>query len=93
MNVIAEVTYTNGYFKPDYKDKTTGEITLGDYVVQGQQKRELSNGSIQLENLDIPVDRSMSKMFEDKKVGDLLKVPCNVYGENFAQIKIGKAKK
>lgn len=93
MNVIVEITKTNGYPKPDYKDKTTGEITLGDYVVQGQQRRELSNGSIQLENLDIPVDRSMAKMFEDKKVGDLVKVPCNVYGENFAQIKIGKAKK
>ena len=32
------------------------------------------------------------KHFVDKKMGDSVKVPCNVYGENFAQLKIGKAK-
>lgn len=92
MNVIIEMNKTNGFFKPDYKDKITGEVTLGDYVVQGNQVRTLSNGSTQLENLDIPVDRSMEKVYADKKVGELVKVNCNVYGENFAQIKVGKAK-
>jgi len=92
MNVIIEIVKTNSYPKPDYKDKTTGEIVPGDYVVQGSQIRTLSNGSIQLENLDIPVDRSMEKIYAEKKVGELIKIPCNVYGENFAQIKIGKAK-
>lgn len=92
MNVIIEIVKTHGFLKPDYKDKSTGEITLGDYVIQGNQIRTLSNGSTQLENLDIPVDRSMEKHYADKKVGELVKVNCNVYGENFAQIKIGKAK-
>ncbi len=92
MNAIIEVTKTNGFPKPDYKDKATGEMVQGDYVVQGSQIRTLSNGSTQIENLDIPVDRSMEKHYADKKVGELVKVNCNVYGENFAQIKIGKAK-
>jgi len=92
MNVTIEIIKTNSYPKPDYKDKATGEIIQGDYIVQGSQIKTLSNGSTQLENLDIPVDRSMEKVYSDKKVGELIKVSCNVYGENFAQIKIGKAK-
>jgi len=92
MNVVIEIVKTNSYPKPDYKDKTTGEMVKGDYIIQGNQVRTLSNGSTQLENLDIPVDHSMEKHYADKKVGELVKVNCNVYGENFAQIKIGKAK-
>lgn len=92
MNVIIEGMYLNGYAKPEYKDKQTGEVTLGDYVVQIQQKKGLSNGSVQLEYYDIPVDRALEKQYADKNVGDTVKVLCNVYGENFAQIKVGKAK-
>lgn len=55
MNVIIEGMYLNGYAKPDYKDKNSGEVTLGDFVVQIQQKKELTNGSMQLEYYDIPV--------------------------------------
>jgi hypothetical protein len=93
MNVDISGAYLNSYAKPDYKNKETGEVSQGDYVVQLQQTKELSNGAIQLEYLDIPVDRALEKQYQDKKVGDTVKVPCNVYGENFAQIKIGKAKK
>lgn len=92
MNVEITGTYLNGYPKPEYKDKATGEVYQGDYVVQIQQKKELSNGSVAMEYYDIPVDRVLEKQYFDKKVGDTVKVLCNVYGENFAQIKIGKAK-
>jgi hypothetical protein len=92
MNVTIEGMYLNGYAKPEYKDKNTGEMFLGDFVVQIQQRKELSNGAMQMEYYDIPVDRSLEKQFADKNVGDVVKVPCNVYGENFAQIKISKAK-
>jgi predicted DNA-binding antitoxin AbrB/MazE fold protein len=92
MNVIVELSYTNGFFKPDFTDKKTGEITQGDFVVQGQQKLELSNGEVKFINIDIPMDRSLAKNYSDKKMGDLVKIPCSIYGENFAQIKIGKAK-
>ena len=92
MNVEITGAYLNGYPKPEYKDKTTGEVKQGDYVVQIQQTKNLSNGSKQIEHYDIPVDRSLEKQFTDKKLGENVKVLCNVYGENFAQIKIGKAK-
>ena len=93
MNVEITGLYLNGYMKADYKNKETGEVISGDYIVQIQQKKELPNGSIQLEYYDIPVDREMEKHYQSKKVGDIVKVPCNVYGEHFAQLKIGKAKK
>ena len=92
MNVEISGMYLNGYAKPDYKDKETGEVKLGDYIVQIQQTKSLSNGAIQNEYFDIPLERDMEKRFVDKKMGDMVKVPCNVYGENFAQLKIGKAK-
>lgn len=92
MNVIIEGMYLNGYPKPEYKDKNSGEVFLGDYVVQIQQQKQLSNGAMQMEYLDIPIDRALENQFIELKVGDMVKVPCNVYGENFAQIKIGKAK-
>jgi hypothetical protein len=92
MNVVIEGMYLNGYAKPEYKDKNSGEVSLGDYVVQIQQKKQLSNGAMQMEYFDIPIDRALEKQYADKNVGDIVQVPCNVYGENFAQIKIGKAK-
>jgi len=92
MNVEITGTYLNSYAKPDYKDKNTGEVIKGDFVVQVQQQKKLANGSIQMEYYDIPVDRQFEKHFSDKKVGETVRVLCNVYGENFAQIKIGKAK-
>lgn len=93
MNVEISGAYQNGYAKPDFKDKVTGEIKIGDYVIQIQQRKILSNGAVQFENLDIPIDRALEKNYKDTKVGETVKVPCNVYGENYAQIKIGKAKK
>ena len=92
MNVIIEGMYLNGYAKPEYKDKATGEVYQGDFVVQIQQQKVLANGSVQMEYFDIPIDRSLEQKFAYKKVGDTVNVACNVYGENFAQIKIGKAK-
>jgi len=92
MNVEISGMYLNGYAKPDYKDKETGEVKIGDYIVQIQQTKALSNGAIQNEYFDIPLDRELEKQFSTAKMGDTVKVPCNVYGENFAQLKVGKAK-
>lgn len=92
MNAVIELIFSNGFFKPDYKNKETGVVVEGDFVIQGQQKHELSNGEVKFINIDVPVDRNMAKNYADKKYGDIVKVPCSIYGENFAQIKIGKAK-
>lgn len=92
MNVTIEGIYLNGYAKPDYKDKNSGEVSQGDFIVQIQQKKELSNGSVQMEYFDIPVDRALEKQYATNQTGNVVSVLCNVYGENFAQLKIGKAK-
>jgi len=92
MNVEISGTYQNGYAKPDFKDKATGEVKIGDYVIQIQQRKELTNGEIQLENLNIPIDRALENNYIDKEDGDTVKVTCNVYTDNYAPIKIGKAK-
>ncbi len=92
MNVTIEGIYLNGYAKPDYKDKNTGDVSQGDFIVQIQQKKELSNGSVQMEYFDIPVDRALEREYATNQTGDAVSVLCNVYGENFAQLKIGKAK-
>lgn len=92
MNVTIEGIYLNGYAKPDYKDKNTGDVSQGDFIVQIQQKKELSNGSVQMEYFDIPVDRALEREYATNQTGDTVSVLCNVYGENFAQLKIGKAK-
>lgn len=93
MNVDISGAYLNSYAKADYKNKDTGEVSQGDFVVQIQQSKTLSNGAIQNEYYDVPIARELEKNYQSKKVGETVKVPCNVYGENFAQIKIGKAKK
>lgn len=92
MNVTINGMYLNGYAKPEYKDKNTGETFPGDHVLQIQQQKILANGEMQMEYLDIPIDNTLASKYADKQVGDIVSVPCNVYGENFAQIKISKAK-
>lgn len=74
------------------KTKKTGEVTR-DYIIQIQQKESLNDGGIKLIPLNVPVDESLSKNYNDKKYGDTVKIPCNVYGENFAEIKISKNEK
>ena len=91
MNVEITGIYKNGFSK-EFKDKATGLPVQGDFIVQLEQEKKLPNGQIQFESYDIPVDREQEKFYQGKKRGDTVKVLCNVYGENFAQIKIGKAK-
>jgi len=91
MNVEITGIYKNGFGK-EFKDKATGNTVQGDFIVQVEQEKQLANGQVQFESYDIPVNREQEKFFQGKKRGDTVKVLCNIYGENFAQIKIGKAK-
>ena len=60
MNAIIELIFSNSFFKPDFKNKETGVVVEGDFVIQGQQKHELSNGEVKFINIDVPVERSQS---------------------------------
>lgn len=91
MNVEITGIYKNG-FEKEFKDKATGLPIQGDFVVQIEQEVQLQDNQVRFDSYDIPVAREQEKFYQSKKRGDTVKVLCNVYGENFAQIKIGKAK-
>jgi hypothetical protein len=91
MNVEITGFYKAHHIK-EFKDKATGLPVQGDLVVQIEQEVSLPNNQIKFESYDVPLERENEKVFQGKKRGDVVKLLCNVYGENFAQIKIGKAK-
>ena len=90
MNVIIEGKLKN-LFSREYKDKKTGEVTKN-FIVQMEQTENFEDGQIKYLNFDIPIDNNIQPNYKDKKHGDLVKVPCNIYGENYANIKISKFK-
>ena len=93
-------TEITGYYKSSYikerKDRNTGETVQGDLIVQIEQEIHLENNQIKFESYDIPVDSEHVKLYQSKKRGDIIKVPCNIYAQavnaNFATLGIGKAK-
>ncbi|MFW3441803.1 hypothetical protein ACN9J6_09745 [Aliarcobacter butzleri] len=91
MNVSIDGIFQNGYFQ-ERKNKKTGEISR-DYILQIQQTETLEDGSMKLIPLNIPLDEEFAKNYLDKKYGDKVRATCNVYGDNFAEIKISKMKR
>lgn len=94
MNVEITAIHKNLIVK-EKKDKVTGEI-IKELLLQVEQKIELSDGQFKFESYDIPVDMSLQKHYADKKYGDIIKVPCNIYAKavsaDFATLGLSKAK-
>lgn len=94
MNAEITAIHKNMIIK-DKKDKFTGEL-LKELLLQVEQKIELPDGQFKFESYDIPVDISLQKNYADKKAGDIIKIPCNIYAKaisaDFATLGIGKAK-
>lgn len=94
MNAEITAIHKNTIVK-DKKDKFTGEV-VKELLLQVEQKIELPDGQFKFESYDIPVDISLHKNYADKKAGDIIKVPCNVYAKainaDYAILGIGKAK-
>ena len=78
--------------KKDYK---TGE-EYQELLIQVEQKVALPDNQFKFESFDIPVDILLEKHYADKKYGDVVKVPCNIYAKavsaDFATLGISKAK-
>lgn len=95
MNAEIQGFYKGSHIK-EFKDKATGLPVQGDLVVQVEQEIHLPNNQIKFESYDIPVDISLHKQYADKKRGDIVKIPCNIYAKaisaDFATLGIGKAK-
>ena len=94
MNAEITAMFKNKIIKHK-KNKDTGEPE-DELLIQVEQKLDLPDGQIKFENYDIPVDISLHKNYTDKKVGDIVRVPCNIYASavnaNYATLGIGKAK-
>jgi hypothetical protein len=94
MNVEITAIHKNLIVK-EKKDKATGEV-YKELILQVEQKIELSDGQFKFESYDIPVDINMQKHYADKKYGDIIKVPCNIYAKavsaDFATLGLSKAK-
>ena len=94
MNAEITAIHKNLIVK-EKKDKFTGEL-IKELLLQVEQKKELTDGQFKFESYDIPVDISLHKNYADKKAGDIIKVPCNVYAKainaDFAILGISKAK-
>ena len=94
MNAEITLIYKNKIIR-EKRDKDTG-VVYKELVVQGEQKIDLVDGQFKFESYDVPVDISLEKSFHDKKYGDIVKVPCNIYAKainaEFATLGIGKAK-
>jgi len=94
MNVEMTAYFKNCIIK-EKVDKASGEIKK-ELLVQVEQKINLQDGQIKYESYDIPVDIALHKQFADKKMGDLVKVPCNIYAKaisaDYATLGISKAK-
>jgi hypothetical protein len=94
MNATIELIYKNKIIR-EKREKDTGEV-YKELVVQGEQKINLPDGQFKLESYDVPVDISLDKNFSDKKYGDIVKVPCNIYAKavnaEYATLGISKAK-
>jgi len=78
MKIIVEGELFATYQKPEFKNKETGEITVGKHVVQLVMKNELKNGSIKNEMHDISIPDNELVKYKGKE-GQKVQVPCNMF--------------
>lgn len=64
------------YKNPDFKEKTTGEVTAGKYKLQLLVETELSNGSVKHDMQDISIPDSRVEEFK-VQVGKEVNVNCS----------------
>ena len=76
MKVIIEGQLMSMYKKPDFKDKETGEVSVGKNVLQILVESELSNGSLKRDMQDISIPDNRLKEFEEQ-VGKTVQVKCD----------------
>ena len=74
--VILEGNLIGLFKKPDFKDKSTGEVTEGKHTLQLLIDTKLSNGSIKQEMQDITIPNNKVSEYENQK-GKKVQVRCN----------------
>lgn len=78
MKVLVEGELFSVFQKPDYKDRETGEVSIGKPVLQLMIASELRNGEIKNELFDITVPQEKMEAYREKQ-GEMIQVPCNMF--------------
>ena len=86
MTVIIEGLLASMYQKPEFKDKETGEVKPGRYILQLQTMNELKNGEKKLELYDISIPDDLIPQYKGK-VGENVQVRCRFFTENNTPVK------
>jgi len=76
MTVTIQGKMFGGYLKPDYTDKSTGEVTKGKFVVQLMVEQKLKNDEIKNELLDVSVPSELIQKYKGKE-GQEVQIKCN----------------
>lgn len=81
MKVIIEGMLLSIYKGNDFKDKETGDITLGKHKLQLLIESELQNGSVKNDMQDISIPEARVKEFETQ-IGQKVQVKCDVVSKS-----------
>lgn len=81
MKVIIEGQLLSIYKGNDFKDKETGDITLGKHKLQLLVESELQNGSVKNDMQDISIPDTRVKEFETQ-IGQKVQVKCDVVSKS-----------
>jgi len=81
MKVIIEGQLLSIYKGNDFKDKETGDITLGKHKLQLLVESELQNGSVKNDMQDISIPDTRVKEFETQ-IGQRVQVKCDVVSKS-----------
>lgn len=81
MKVIIEGQLLSIYKGNDFKDKETGDITLGKHKLQLLIESELQNGSVKNDMQDISIPETRVKEFETQ-IGQKVQVKCDVVSKS-----------
>jgi len=90
MQIIIEGQLISQFKKPDYKDKETGEVSIGKDIVQLMTINTLRNGETQNKLVDIPVLPEHSSHYL-AKVGDTVQVKCSIMSKEQISFYNGEA--
>ncbi len=69
------------YKSNDFKDKTTGAITIGKVKLQLLSKQVMKDGSTKMTLLDISVPDTKVNLYSKDKIGKIVEVDVGVIGD------------
>jgi hypothetical protein len=76
MKILVKGKLLSLYRTPDFKDKTTGEVTIGKHKLSLLVETELSNGAVKNDIQEISIPDAQIKDYEPQ-IGKEVNVKCS----------------